>query len=153
MHVALGDTERAESLSRELLGIEHSDARSDHFAYHYLADCALMREDCAEAERRYRESLRAALPLGDFLETSFEVQGVAMSAAGLGDARRALLLGAAVDALWESLGARISVAFWDTLLERYLGAARRQLGVEADAVWARGRAMPFDDAVALALGD
>ena len=45
----------------------------------------------------------------------------------------------------------ISIAFWDALLERYLGPAREQLGAEADAVWAEGRALTFDDAVELAL--
>ena len=60
---------------------------------------------------------------------------------------------AAVEALWESLGTWISVRFWDSLLERYIGAARAQLGAEADAVWAEGRALAFDDAVELALAD
>ncbi len=149
--VALGDTERAESLSRELVELAGGDPRTEHFAFHYLADCALLRNDCEEAERRYRESLQAALPLGDVVETSIEVQGVAMAAAGLGDAPRALVLAGAVEALWESLGLSLSVAFWDALLERYLGAARTQLGARADTVWAEGRAIAFDDAVELAL--
>lgn len=149
--VALGETERAESLSRDLLQRAGGDLRTEHFAYHFLADCALIRGDPAEAEHRYRESLRAALPLGDLLETSFEVQGVAMAAAGIGDAERALRLAGAVEALLESLGASMHVAFWDALLVRYLGLAREQLGVDADAVWAQGRGMAFDDAVELAL--
>ena len=74
-----------------------------------------------------------------------------MAAAGNADPRRALLLAGSVEALWESLGISISLAFWDTLLERYIGAARERLGAEADAVWAEGRAMAFDDAVQLAL--
>ena len=151
--VALEDTDRAEPLSRELLERAGGDPRTVHFAHHFLADCSLVRGDVREAEARYRESLRAALPLGDLVETSFEVQGVAMATAGAGDARQALLLAASVEALWESLGASISIAFWDGLLERYVGPAREQLGEEADAVWAEGRALPFDDAVALALGD
>jgi hypothetical protein len=104
-----------------------------------------------EAERRYRESLRAALPLGDVIEASFEVQGVAMSLAGLGDPERALVLAGAVEALRQSLGTWISVAFWDVLLERYIGGARERLGTDADALCAEGRAMAFDDAVELAL--
>src|SRR5439155_14945131 len=134
--VALGKTECAESLSLEL-----------------LESCALIRGDCEEAAKRYRQSLRAALPLGDLLETSFEVQGVAMSVAGLGELHAALRLAGAVEALWESLGTWISVRFWDSLLERYIGAARAQLGAEANAVWAEGRALAFDDAVELALAD
>jgi tetratricopeptide (TPR) repeat protein len=149
--VALRDTERAESLSRDLLGMADGDPRTEHFAFHFLADCALLRDDCEEAERRYRESLRAALPLGDVIETSFEVQGVAMSLAGLGNPQRALVLAGAVEALWQSLGTWISIAFWDALLERYIGGARERLGADADEAWAEGRAMSFDDAVELAL--
>jgi predicted ATPase/class 3 adenylate cyclase len=149
--VALGDVERGESLSRELLERAAGDPRTEHFAYHFLADCALVRGDTDEAERRYRQSLQAALPLGDVIETSFEVQGVAMAAAGNDDPERALRLAASVEALWESLGMSISIAFWDALLERYIGPARAQLGEEADAIWAEGRALPFDDAVELAL--
>ncbi|HYO45161.1 MAG TPA: hypothetical protein VEY33_00515, partial [Gemmatimonadota bacterium] len=65
----------------------------------------------------------------------------------------AALLAAAVEALWESLGARMSVPFWDALLERYVGAAREQLGADGARVWEEGRALAFDDAVALARGD
>ena len=111
----------------------------------------MIRDDTDEAARRYGESLRAALPLGDVLETSFEIQGVAMAAAGNGDFRRALLLAGAVEAFWESLGVSFGVVFWDALLEKYIGAAREALGADAEATWAEGRAMTFDDAVNLAL--
>jgi tetratricopeptide (TPR) repeat protein len=151
LHVALGEVERAEAESRDLLERAGGDVRTEHFAYHFLADCALIRGETEEAEKRYRQSLLAALPLGDVIETSFEVQGVGMAAAGNGDPRRALLLHGAVEALWQSLGTWISIAFWDRLVEHYIGAAREQLGAEADAVWAEGRALTFDDAVALAL--
>jgi predicted ATPase/class 3 adenylate cyclase len=151
--VALGEVDRAAPLAHELLELSRGrDLRSEHFAYHFIADCALYAGDCEEAEARYRESLRAALPLGDAIETSFEVQGVAMAAAGLGDDRRALILAGAAQALWESLGMHFSVPFWDALLERYIGGARERLGAEADAVWADGSALAFEDAVELALG-
>ncbi|MDQ3992096.1 MAG: NB-ARC domain-containing protein [Actinomycetota bacterium] len=150
--VARGDVDRAEPLSHELLELSRGrDLRSQHFAHHFSADCALLRGDCEEAEARYRESLRAALPLGDVVETSFEVQGVGMAAAGRGEWTRGIRLAAAGEAVWESLGVKISVPFWDALLERYIGSARERLGAEADAVWAEGRELPFDDAVTLAL--
>jgi predicted ATPase/class 3 adenylate cyclase len=150
--VAVGDVGRAAPRAKELLELSRGrDPRSEHFAHHFSADCALIEGDCEEAERRYRESLRAALPLGDVVETSFEVQGVAMAAAGKGDPERGLLLAAASEALWESLGMNLSVPFWDALLERYIGAARGGLGAKGDAVWAQGRELSFDDAVALAL--
>jgi tetratricopeptide (TPR) repeat protein len=151
--VAEGEVDRAEPLSKQLFDLsrEQDDLRSEHFAYHFLGDCALIRGDFDEAEDRYKESLRAALPLGDLLETSFEVQGVGMSAAGKGDWARGVRLAAAAVALWESLGATFAVPFWDALLERYIGSARERLGAEAEAAWAEGHAMSFDDAVALAL--
>ena len=149
--VALGDVDRAEPMSRDLLERAGDDPRTEHFAYHFLADCALIRGDTVEAEQRYRQSLQSALPLGDVIETSFEVQGVAMAVAGNGEAERGLRLAASVEALRESLGISISIPFWDALLERYLGPARARLGAEAPAVWAEGRALAFDDAVELAL--
>lgn len=74
-----------------------------------------------------------------------------MAAAGNGDPRRALLLAGSVEALWESLGVSFSLAFWDALLERYLGPAREQLGEDVEVAWAEGRTLEFDDAVQLAL--
>jgi predicted ATPase/class 3 adenylate cyclase len=148
--VALGEVDRAEAMSWDLLEYAGDDLRTEHFAYHFLADCALIRGDTVQAETRYRQSLQAALPLGDVIETSFEVQGVAMAAAGSGDNERGLRLAASVEALWESLGISISIPFWDALLERYIGPAREQLAEKANSIWAEGRALPFDDAVQLA---
>jgi predicted ATPase len=149
--VAMGETERAEAISLDLLDRAAGDLRTEHFAYHYLADCALIRGDPEEAGARYRQSLRAALPLGDVVETGAEIQGVAMSEAGRGNARLAIVLASSVEAHWESLGLTLSIAFWDALLERYLAPARASLGDEADGVRAEGRALNFDDAVELAL--
>ena len=148
--VALGEVDRAESLSGELLEMAEGDLRTEHFAYHFLADCALLGGHFELAERRYGQSLQAAIELGDLIETSIEVQGVAMSASGRGDADRAVRLAAAVEALWESLGLTFNVHFWDALLERHIGSAREQLGGRADEIWAEGRALRFDDAVELA---
>ena len=153
--VAQGEVERTEQLSNELLTLarRHRDPRSEHFALHFLADCSLIRGDYDRAEARYRESLASVLLLGDVLETSFEVQGLAMSAAGRGDAVRALTLAAAVEALWEERAITISVPFWDDLLSTHIGRARDALGFEADSCWAEGRQLGFDGAVTLALGE
>jgi predicted ATPase/class 3 adenylate cyclase len=149
--VALDDLEPAEALSHELLDRAEDDVRTRHFAMHFLADCALIRGECPEAEGRYRESLRYAVDLGDAVETSIEVQGVAMAKAGQGESALALELAASVEALWRSLGTDLHVRFWDRLLERYLGQARAALGAGADAAHSRGLELAFDDAVALAL--
>ena len=84
------------------------------------------------------------------IETSLEVQGVAMAAAGNGDPRARFASRRRRRAVGVARNVDL-VAFWDALLERYIGAARAELAEEADAVWAEGRAMPFDDAVELAL--
>jgi predicted ATPase/class 3 adenylate cyclase len=150
--VALGEAERAEALAHELMRRGEGDVRTRHFASHFLADCSLLRGDCADAEERYRESLRAAFELGDVFETSIEVQGVAMAKAGRGESARALELAGSVEALWRSLGTDMHVAFWDRLLERYLCEARTALGPDAEAARTRGLELGFDEAVELALG-
>jgi hypothetical protein len=128
------------------------DRRSEHFGWHYLADCALIEGNCDESLALYRQSLLLAQTLGDRLEISFEVQGVAMSLAGLGDPELALRLAASAKAEWERIGVDIHIKFWDALIERYLGGARNILGFEAaDHIYEEGRLIPFDSAVAVAL--
>ena len=89
--------------------------------------------------------------LGDVLETSFEVQGIAMSASGRGDLVLSVTLAAAVEALWEQRGIDLTVPFWDALRDKHIGGARRALGTEADRHWEAGRKLPFEQAVQLAL--
>ena len=102
--------------------------------------------------KNYRESLVLAEVIGDRIETGFEIQGVAMSLAGLGEPDVALKLAGAVEAELERIGATLRIRFWDGLLERYLSAARQSLGPERSAsAWGRGRAMRFEEAIALAL--
>ena len=151
MLVVLGDHDSAEPLALELVSRAGGDTRTEHVGYHFLADCSLLRGDSGQALPRYRDSLMAALRLGDVVETSLEVQGVAMSLAGEQQQREALVLAGAVETLWESLGLVIDVPFWTDLLDRYLGTARRDLGADGEAAWAVGRSTAFDDAVALAL--
>ena len=128
--------------------------RTEHFAYHYLADCALIRGDTEEAGTRYRQSLRAALPLGDIVETSFEVQGVAMSQAGGGNARRARASSPRRSRRSGSRSACPSRLRSGTRCSSATSApARASLGDELEAVRAEGRALAFDDAVELALRD
>jgi non-specific serine/threonine protein kinase len=152
--VALERVDDVRAYAAEILKFSqaHGDLRSEHSGWHYLADCALLEENCAEAHRLYRQSLELARQIGDRIEIGFEVQGVAMSLAGLGHARRALLLAGAVDAEWQRLGADIRIRFWDALLDKYLDQARHALGEPAAAAaWSQGQAMPFDDAVVQAL--
>lgn len=172
--VALGRTSEAKPMAQEIIKFAeaHNDKRSEHFGWHYLADCELILGNCKESLSLYQKSLTLAHAIGDKVEISFEVQGVAMSLAGLGlasitiphfpvsprprasspAAHVAVQLAGAVKAEWDRLGVDIHVRFWDALLDRYLGAARRALGTEDfDREWNKGRELLFDDAVMLAL--
>jgi tetratricopeptide (TPR) repeat protein len=172
--VALGRTGEAKPMAQEIIEFAeaHNDKRSEHFGWHYLADCELILGNCKDSLSLYQKSLTLAHAIGDKVEISFEVQGVAMSLAGLGlasitiprvpvssrprvsgpAAHVAIQLAGAVKAEWDRLGVDIHVRFWDALLDRYLGAARRALGTEDfEREWNIGRELSFDDAVKLAL--
>jgi len=160
--VALGRTDEAKPMAQEIIEFaeKHNDKRSEHFGWHYLADCELILGNCTDSLSLYKQSLVLAHAIGDKVEISFEVQGVAMSLAGLGltgmgealseikrvgfpqspsppfsispagEAQVAIQLAGGVKAEWNRLGVDIHVRFWDALLDRYLGAARQALGTE-----------------------
>ena len=154
MLVAVGDLDRVEPMAREALdeAQRQHDLRSEHFAHHFLADCPLIAGDAAAAAPRYRRALELAHALGERTEIAIEIQGIAMAAAGTGDARRALMLGGAAAAELDALGIDFSgIRFWSGLLARYYDGARAALGDEADAQWQAGRALGFERAVADAL--
>ncbi|MEO5616595.1 MAG: protein kinase [Candidatus Eisenbacteria bacterium] len=154
VHTALHEVERSRPMAREIIAFSasHHDQRSEHLGWHFLADAALIEGRCDESIRFYRTALLLAREIGDRVETGFEVQGVAMSLAGLGHAAAALHLAAAAQAEWDRLGVDVHVRFWDELMERYLGRARQQLGPDAsDTAWGRGSRISLDEAVTIAL--
>ncbi len=152
--VALGRIDEARPMSLEIIEFSkpRGDKRNEHFGWHYLADCALIAGDCVESFKLYQRSLALAAEIGDRIETAFEVQGVAMSLAGLDLAEQAEILSLAVQAEMDRLGADVHVTFWDALLEKYLSPARRALGQEGiEAASLKAASMSFQDAVAMAL--
>ena len=111
-----------------------------------------MEHNYRDALGLYRTSLTLARETGDRLEIGFEVQGVAMSLAGLGHPDLALRLGGAVEAEYERIGSTLRVRFWDALLTEQFGIARRALGeIEAARAWSTGRGRSFDAAIEEAL--
>jgi predicted ATPase/class 3 adenylate cyclase len=155
--VGIGKLGIVEPMAREALADaeRQGDVNSAHFAQHFLADCALIRGDCATAGPRYRRALELALELGDRSETAYEIQGVAMAAAGMSSPSRALRLGGAAASVFDALGIDYTgVRFWNALLDRWLGRARADLGAAAaEAAWQEGRRMDFESAVEEALED
>jgi non-specific serine/threonine protein kinase len=150
---ALREIELVRPMAREIIAFSASiqDARSEHLGWHYLADAALIEGKCNESLGLYQKSLVLARQTGDRVETSFEVQGVAMSLAGLGQPAESLRLAGAARAEWGRVGAEPHVRFWDELMDQYFGRARRALGPAADAEWERGSRISFDEAVEIAL--
>jgi non-specific serine/threonine protein kinase len=155
--VAIGELDIVEPMAREALtdAERQDDLRSAHFAQHFLADCALIRGDGASAVPRYRRALELAVELGDRTETAVEIQGVAMAAAAVSLAARALRLGGAAAAELDALAIDYTgIRFWSALLDHWLGHARVELGAEAaDAAWQEGRRMEFERAVEEALAE
>jgi tetratricopeptide (TPR) repeat protein len=152
--VALGRIDEARRMAAEIIEFskQHGNLRGEHSGWHYTADCALLEGHCIESLPMYRTSLRLARETGDRIEIGFEIQGVAMSLAGLGHCERALWLGGAVEAEYERIGSTLHVRFWNELLAKYFGLARSALGGDrAERAWGQGRLAAFDDAVADAL--
>lgn len=153
--VALGDVECACALAAESMqvAVEQGDGWALHLAHHYLADCALIGQEFETAARRYEQALRAAIAIGNRTESAIELQGVAMAAAGLGQAEWSLRLDTAADAELVAAGVDISgVEFWSKLRFEAREKALSQLDPEAVAAAERGGArMGFDEAVAEAL--
>jgi predicted ATPase len=153
--VALSEVEAARPRALDIIRFSetHNDKRSEHFGWHFLADCALIEGNCEESLQLYKRSLAVAHQLGDQVETSFEVQGVAMSLAGLGQRTQALLLSTAEKAERDRDGADFHIRLWDELLERYIGTAKKSLSEEElTSTLNQGRSLAFDEAVTLALG-
>ncbi|MEO7866892.1 MAG: protein kinase [Candidatus Eisenbacteria bacterium] len=151
---ALHEVERARPMAREIIAFSasHDDPRSEHSGWHFLADAELIEGKCEESLRLYRTSLLLARGLGDRVETSFEIQGVAMSLIGAGHPRTALRLAAAAHIALEQLGVDLHIRFWGEMLERHLGRARQELGPDASrAEWERGSQLSLDEAVTIAL--
>lgn len=140
--LATGQFERAEPLAEEL--------QDDH----YLADCAMHREDYTAAARHYLRALQPWLEDGDVVSQTFQVLGLAMALAGLGRDEDALRLEGAIDATWEELGVAVRPRVVETWRERDLGAARARLGEpRASALLEQGRQMRWDEAVDLVRGE
>ncbi|MDP8966985.1 MAG: winged helix-turn-helix domain-containing protein [Actinomycetota bacterium] len=152
--VAQGDLAGAEPLAGEAVvtALAEGDMRKEQHARHLLADCALLREDFELAHRRYGEAVRVACALGDRAQAAVDLQGVAMAAAGRGQAEQALRLGGAAAAVLQSLGAKVDqLSFWGPLLDRHLNRTKSQLGARGEAAWTEGAHLGLERAIERAL--
>jgi predicted ATPase len=147
--VASGEIERVEPMARELyeLGRRYGNRDAQMNGLHYLADCPLIAGDYTEAEERYRRALGHAHGSGFMAQVPTELIGIAMSAAGQGDATRAVRLAAAASAQRETLGLKPGnpAHWWIKLQQRHIAGARAQLGPDEAARAERaGREASFE---------
>jgi tetratricopeptide (TPR) repeat protein len=153
--VATGEFERAEPLALELHAStrDREDVQNMVSGDHYLSDCAMDRRDYTLAEEHRLRALETALRIGDVMQQTIEVLGLAFTAAGLGRDEDALRLEGAIDAKWKELGVSHAPPLSEAWRERDLVPARARLGEpRASAAFDDGRAMTWDQAVELALG-
>jgi hypothetical protein len=112
------------------------------------------RRDYALAEQHRLSALQTALTIGTPMQQTLEVLGLAFTAAGLGRDEDALRLEGAVDTEWKELGVAHAPPLSEAWRERDLGPARARLGEpRAGTAFDDGRAMTWDQAIELALGE
>jgi hypothetical protein len=120
---------------------------------HFYSDCALMRKDYKETERRYSIAMQRWLEIGNEIEACNELGGMIFALSGQGKYLKALRLQGADYAKRDELGASmLEVGFWGDWIEEYVNGARRAVG-EKEAVLCEqeGRLMGFEKAVEYAL--
>lgn len=120
---------------------------------HFYSDCALMRKDYKEAEKRYSVAMKGYLENGNLVEACTEMQGMAFAISGQGKYMKAIRLHGAVDAKRDEFGVTTpQIKFWVDWFEEYVNGALKAVGEEKAAQYEQeGRQMGFEKAVEYAL--
>ena len=152
-HLSAGSTEPARALIGEALRTYEAlgDIRFRARCLGYLGLTSLIEDDPQRARALFGQSLRVFSDVGEPGGTAEGLVGIAAVEAAAGDPARAAMLAGAAELLRESFAGR------ELPLDRrtstgYLARAAQDLGAEAWAVAReRGRALPLDAAIELAL--
>jgi tetratricopeptide (TPR) repeat protein len=150
---AQGDVTRAASIFEESLALSRRIGNTAFIAMslHGLGRVAHARGDGREATSLQQEGIQLSRGIGDAGLVVTGLEDFSWLTTACGDYQRAALLGGAAEAMREDLGMLLPGDQRAGHAEA-VGAMRAALG-EADfaAAWAEGRALPMDEAVALAL--
>ncbi len=150
-----GDYERASSLFEESLTVQRQlkDKYGMAITITNIGYIASSQGDHDKALVHLQESLAICWELGDKVNTAGALAGLAGVAVAKGQAARAARLFGAVEAILDSVGALMNTTD-KADYEQNVASARAQLGEEAwQAMWAAGRAMRIEQAIAYALED
>jgi predicted ATPase/transcriptional regulator with XRE-family HTH domain len=119
-----------------------------------LAQLALVLNDDKLAEQRFREGMTLSEQVGDQANVAYCLEGLAAVAGARAQAARAARLFGAAKGLLDGIGVPVWTFYKpdQSLYDRTLAHIREQLGETAfTAAWAAGRALSFQQVMALAL--
>jgi len=145
-----GDEVRAKTYLESSLAIrrEIGDTIGMIWSIANLGEIAIRQGDTAQAFARYTRSLALSQKLGAKEGIAVCLEGLAQVSAARGRPAPAARLWGAAEALRESIGAARQQV-WRDRYERAVSAARAQAGpAPFEAVWAVGRDMPLEQAIA-----
>ncbi len=148
-----GDLDSAASLAAESHEIFRGvgDAWAVAWTLQLLGEIALARGDLDGARVRFAEALEARRRHGERLGIAESIEGIAACAVRDGPPEQVAHILGAASALREALNTRLS-SMDEAWYAPALAAVQERLSSEKfQAAWARGRAMPADEAAALAL--
>jgi predicted ATPase len=150
-----GEYEAARALYEESLAIRRELGNQQGIAgsLNNLGNVAYSQGEYEAARALNEESLAICRELGDQRGIAYGLEGVAAAAGAQGQPERAALIFGAAEALREVLGAPLTPSD-RAEYDRYVAAARAALDEAAfAAAWAEGRALPLDQAIAIALDE
>lgn len=147
----VGDLDGARAHLEEAIAIQREigDQSAIALTLHSLGNLQRRRGDYSEALKLYRESCAINLRIGDRWTALMALEDIAMLWVQLDDAEGALQLAGAAARLREAMSAPLSPAD-QARLDAALASARAALGDAATGAWEAGRALDFEQAVALA---
>jgi predicted ATPase len=130
-----------------------NDSMVKQWILHFYSDCAIMRKDFDEAEKRYSVGIKGYLEKGQLLASLVELTGMVFALSGQGRYMKALRILGAVYAKWDEFGLSLpQVKFWMDWFEEYVNGARKAVGDDNAAQYEQeGRQMGFENAVEYAL--
>jgi predicted ATPase len=150
LQVDLAEPLAAQSL-KDALALNESMVKQ--WILHFYSDCAIMRKDFNEAEKRYSAGIKGYLEKEQLQASLVELTGMVYALSGQGRYKKALRIMGAVYAKWDEFGLSLpQVRFWMDWFEEYVNGAREAVGEEKAGQYEQeGRQMGFENAVEYAL--